>query len=163
MERSGYIWPLPSSLLFLPCPRNLLVTIFIAEWLSSFRCGAWLNFPKLPCAYMLLLCVLPRSLTFFSCASLQVHPSGLFSRKSASPILSYAFHESHSFSKGSHVPGAQRSEEGQSPSQNGHCCKSHTCFHWQHGSIHKATLRTWLLVTYVLICPQLMGLCGGTT
>lgn len=70
VERSGYIWPQPSSLLFLPCPRNLLVTIFIAEQLSSFRCGAWPSFPKLSCAYMLLLCVLPRSLTFFSCAFL---------------------------------------------------------------------------------------------
>lgn len=65
---------------FLPllslCSRNLLVTIFIAEWLSSFRCGAWLSIPKLPCAYMSLLCVLPRSLTFFSCASPTPHPKG---------------------------------------------------------------------------------------
>lgn len=84
VERSGYIWPLPSSLLLLLCPRNLLVTIFIAEWLSSFRCGAWLSFPKLPYAYMSLPHVLPRSLTFFPCASLppfpEVQPSGPYSR-----------------------------------------------------------------------------------
>lgn len=63
-----YIWLLPSSLLFLPCPRNLLVTIFMAGWLSGFGCGAWLSFLKLPCTYMLLLCVLPTSMTFLSCA-----------------------------------------------------------------------------------------------
>lgn len=61
--------------LILACPRNLLVTIFIAEWLNSFRCGTGLSFPELPCAYMLLLCVLPCSLTFFACAS-PPHPRG---------------------------------------------------------------------------------------
>lgn len=59
-----------------PAPRNLLVTIFMAEWLSIFRCGAWLSFlAEVPCAYMLLLCVPPRSLTFFSCAYSPPPPS----------------------------------------------------------------------------------------
>lgn len=78
---------------------------------------------KLPCTYMLLPRVLLLSLTLLSCVYLATQRSSrtafLIQEICASPTLSSAFHECHSFS---HASGAQRTGEWQAPPQTGHSC-----------------------------------------